>query len=287
MYLYAACGDELRCLPVVFTLGSLDTEVAFRWGEAADMVRFAFSSEKCIYAIDSLEFSLPPSLFPPNSQAHRLGLERSSLNPWFCLPSIHPSLLPSSLPSPRTVCSNSEERKDAAGSSGLGWGGIRHSQTAQTLLQGMFGVDSPTQPSPSPTLPSAPRAVRLCWGKAAVQIGRHWSKDAALRSIGVIYVIVKAGRRGGRQKKQNKKEVPWYFSALKAPLALFEPPTLMSCCRVVRGGSVCVCMFTFGSVLKPGVRTGSPIFQGKVGLPPTKSEKRNAFDCNLSDKSVS
>lgn len=174
--------------------------MAFRWGEAADMVSFAFSSEKCIYAIDSLQFSLPPSLFPPNSQAHRLGLGRSSLNPWFSLPSIHPSLLPSSLPSPRTVCSNSEGGKDAAGSSGLGRGGIRHPQTAKTLLQGMFGVDSPIQSSPSPTLRSAPRAVRLCWGKAAVQIGRHCSKDAALRSIGVIYVIVKAGRRGGRKK---------------------------------------------------------------------------------------
>lgn len=125
MYLYAACGDELRCLPVVSTLGSLDTEVAFRWEKAADMVRFAFSSEKCIYAIDSLEFSLPPSLFLPNSQAHRLGLGRSSLNPCLSLPSIHPSLLPSSLPSPRTVCSNSEGSEARMLREAPGWGGGR------------------------------------------------------------------------------------------------------------------------------------------------------------------
>lgn len=217
--------------------------MAFRWGEAADMVSFAFSSEKCIYAIDSLQFSFPPSLFPPNSQAHRLGLGRSSLNPWFSLPSIHPSLLPSSLPSPRTVCSNSEGGKDAAGSSGLGRGGIRHPQTAKTLLQGMFGVDSPIQSSPSPTLRSAPRAVRLCWGKAAVQIGRHWSRDAALRSIGVIYVIVKAERRGGRKKNRIRKKCLGISQLTRLLWLCLNPP--YSCPAAgwcVVGVCVCVCL---------------------------------------------
>lgn len=47
-----------------------------------------------------------------------------------------------------------------------------------------------------------------CRREAAVQIWRYWSKDAALRSIGVIYVIVKAGGVGGGQggvEGRNKK----------------------------------------------------------------------------------
>lgn len=44
---------------------------------------------------------------------------------------------------------------------------------------------------------------------------------------------------------------------------------------------MCACMFTFGSVLESGVRMGSPIFQEKVGLPPTKSKKKKKKEMRL------
>lgn len=145
--------------------------------------------------------SIFPSPFPlptkqPGTQAGAGEKLPESLV--FQHPSFPPAQLPA-LPSHSLQQFGGRQRCCRKLQAGAG-GGIRHPQTAKTLLQGMFGVDSPVQPSPSPTLPSAPRAVRLCWGKAAVQIGRHWSKDEALGSIGVIYVIVKAGRRGERKK---------------------------------------------------------------------------------------
>lgn len=143
-----------------------------------------------------------PSPFPlPTKQPGTQAGAGEKLPESLVFPPQHPSFPPAQLPAlPSHSLQQFGGRHRCCGKLRAGAGGIRHPQTAKTLLQGMFGVDSSIQPSPSPTLPSAPRAVRLCWGKAAVQIGRHWSKDAALRSIGVIYVIVKAGRRGGRKK---------------------------------------------------------------------------------------
>lgn len=145
--------------------------MAFRWGEAADMVSFAFSSEKCIYAIDSPEFSLPPSLFPPNSQAHRLGLGRSSLNPWFSLPSIHPSLLPSSLPSPRTVCSNSEGGTDAAGSSGLGRGGSGTPRLPKPCFRVCLEWILPSNLPPPRPFPLHPERCGCAGGRQQCRLG--------------------------------------------------------------------------------------------------------------------
>lgn len=60
-------------------------------------------------------------------------------------------------------------------------------------------------------LSAEPQSLSLCTpssaavlGEAAVQMERNWSKDAAFRSIGVIYVIVK-GWGGGRKRKRGKK----------------------------------------------------------------------------------
>jgi len=59
-------------------------------------------------------------------------------------------------------------------------------------------------------LSAEPQSLSLCTpsgaavlGEAAVQMERNWSKDAAFRSIAVIYVIVKGW--GGEEEKKREK----------------------------------------------------------------------------------
>lgn len=71
-----------------------------------------------------------------------------------------------------------------------GWGAGDQPPSAQPDLASGYvwvGFSHPT----SPALPLCTPSGAAVLGEAAVQIWRHWSKDAALKSIGVIYVIVK------------------------------------------------------------------------------------------------
>lgn len=145
-------------------------------GEACRHGKLAFCSEKCICVIASLQISLPPFLFPPSRRAHGSGLGRSSLNPSLFLPTIPPSAQPAFLPlhpspccSLRTVCSNPAGAQGCCRRLQAGALGTSHPQPSQTLLEGTFGVASPARP-PKP-FPSAPRAVRLCWGRQQCRFG--------------------------------------------------------------------------------------------------------------------
>lgn len=104
-------------------------------------------------------------------------------------------------------------------------------------------------------LSAEPQSLSLCTpssaavlGEAAVQMERNWSKDAAFRSIGVIYVIVKGWGGGGEEEKKREKmkikRKSFSISQLhKAAFALTEP---LPCPHVLRQGTVlweCVCVY--------------------------------------------
>lgn len=113
----------------------------------------------------------------------------------------HPSFPPAQLPAlPSHSLQQFGGRQRCCRKLQAGAGGDQAPPDCQNLASGYVwsGFSRPTFPLPDPSLCTPSGAAVL--GEAAVQIGRHWSKDEALGSIGVIYVIVKAGRRGERKK---------------------------------------------------------------------------------------
>lgn len=193
--------------------------MAFRWGKPADMVSFAFCSEKCVSVIASLQFSLPPSLSPLSRQAQGLGLGKSSPNPCLSLPTIPPctrlAFLPSHLSpccSLRTVCSNPAAARRCCRRLLVG---IRHPQPEQTLLRGVFGVGS-LSGTPKP-FPLHPKRCG-CAGGGSSADGEELEQGCSFQINRCYLCNSKRMGGGGREKEgknknKNKKEVLRYFSA--------------------------------------------------------------------------
>lgn len=185
------------------------------------MVSFAFCSEKCISAIASLQFSLPPFPLPTKQTGTRVGVaEKLPESLYFFLPTIPPSAqlvfsplrIPALLLPPHTVCSNSAGGKDAAGGSCLGRWGPAALSLARPCSRVCLGWLLSSDPPRHTHNPLHPKQCG-CVGEGGRSADWETAEQGCSLKINRCYLCNSKSRVGGNRGERQKKiqEVPGYF----------------------------------------------------------------------------